>query len=113
MRKSGKKGKRSAPMRGTWDYTPRFIYYRGKYLEFTGSGSRSGYSRLDEHCRGKTERYPAGYSYLSLDCIERCVRRYENEYGRYDLVSNNCHNFANRMSEVLCRRGYQCPSWCN
>ncbi|XP_061174366.1 uncharacterized protein LOC133183422 [Saccostrea echinata] len=111
---NGKK-KRSAPARGVWDYTHRFIYYRGYYFEFfVGSFTRIGSSRLaGSRCRGGIERSPAGYSYLSLDCIKRCARRYRYKYGLYNVVLNNCHNFANRMSEVLCRRGYQCPSWCN
>lgn len=114
MNDKKRKGKRSAPARGIWDYTHRFIFYRGYYFEFfVNSNARIERSRAaGGKCGGGRERSPAGYSYLSLDCIKRCAIRYSSKFGKYDNVINNCHSFANKMSEVLCRRGSTCPSWC-
>uniref|UniRef100_K1RWS8 Uncharacterized protein n=1 Tax=Magallana gigas TaxID=29159 RepID=K1RWS8_MAGGI len=63
-------------------------------------------------CSGGRENLPAGYSKLSLDCIKGCARNYRCHFGSYSLLGNNCHKFANRLSEVLCTRGTSCPSWC-
>ncbi|XP_062605750.1 uncharacterized protein LOC134267558 [Saccostrea cucullata] len=108
------RGKRSAPWRGRWDLVHRFIYYRGKYFEFFDDSSVNiGNGRVGGHrCGGGIEGSPAGYSELSLECIERCTNRYTASFGGYNLLLNNCNSFVNRLSEVLCRRGTQCPSWC-
>ncbi|XP_061194582.1 uncharacterized protein LOC133202725 [Saccostrea echinata] len=111
----GKKGrKRSAPWRGPWDLWHRFIQYRGYFYDLkTNSMVSIARSRLNGHvCPGARETYPAGYSELSPECIEGCAKNYKCRYGRYDFLFNNCHNFANRLSEVLCRRGTTCPGWC-
>ena len=68
--------------------------------------------RYGGKCSGSTESSPAGYSYLSADCIKGCARNYRCKFGTYSALSNNCHKFANRLSEVLCTSGHTCPSWC-
>nr|XP_022345252.1 uncharacterized protein LOC111137850 [Crassostrea virginica] len=109
-----KKGKREAPSRGTWSLSHRFIYYKGYYFEFLrNSNAVIGTSARDSHrCSSRREGSPAGYSRLSLECIKGCARNYRCTYGRYRLLGNNCHKFANRLSAVLCTTGTTCPSWC-
>ncbi|XP_062573575.1 uncharacterized protein LOC134235458 [Saccostrea cucullata] len=109
-----KKFKRGAPTRGRLSYTHRFIYYKGKYFDFLGNSKVAiSNSRLaGSRCSGGREGSPAGYSTVSLSCIEGCARNYRCAYGRYSLWRNNCHDFANRISKVLCKRGSGCPSWC-
>ncbi|XP_061194332.1 uncharacterized protein LOC133202508 [Saccostrea echinata] len=110
----GKRRKRSAPSRWTYSPTHRFIEYRGYFYDFQTSSKVSiAKSRLSgDVCPGAKEKFPAGYSELSSDCIEGCAKNYRCTYGNYSLWSNNCHIFANRLSEVLCRRGTRCPDWC-
>ncbi|XP_048747519.2 uncharacterized protein LOC125659779 [Ostrea edulis] len=111
---SKQKGKRGAPWRGTWSYTHRFIYYRGKYLDLLGNSRVAISSRRfgGHRCSGGREGSPAGYSEVSLACIEGCARNYRCTFGRYRLLWNNCHHFANKISQVLCRMGNSCPRWC-
>ncbi|XP_061194331.1 uncharacterized protein LOC133202507 [Saccostrea echinata] len=108
------RGRRSAPSR--WTYVPshRFIEYKGYYYDFQSNSNVSiANSRLSgDVCSGAKEKSPAGYSELSSECIEGCAKNYRCKFGNYSLWSNNCHRFANRMSEVLCRRGTTCPDWC-
>eukprot|EP00105_Crassostrea_gigas_P005513 XP_011419147.1 PREDICTED: uncharacterized protein LOC105322243 [Crassostrea gigas] len=113
MMKYGK-GKRRAPWRSTIALTHRFIYYKGFYFEFM-SNSYAYYSRQrykGDKCSGKMERSPAGYSELSVECIKGCAKNYRCKFGKYRLIRNNCHKFANRLSAVLCRKGTTCPFWC-
>ncbi|XP_078312493.1 uncharacterized protein LOC111132763 [Crassostrea virginica] len=108
------KGKRGAPSRSTWALKHRFIYYKGYYFElWSNSYAYIGTSAQgSSKCSIKREGSPAGYSRLSLDCIKGCARNYRCAYGRYRLLGNNCHKFANRLSAVLCTTGTTCPSWC-
>ncbi|XP_011421702.1 uncharacterized protein [Magallana gigas] len=107
-------GKRGAPARGTWALSHRFIYYKGYYFEFLSSSkaSISTQRQAAGRCSGGRESSPAGYSELSLECIKGCAKNYRCHFGTYSLLGNNCHKFANRLSEVLCTRGTSCPSWC-
>jgi len=110
------KGKRGAPSRFTWSLSHRCIYYKGLYYEF-GIGSAKDYHistspYQGKKCRARRERSPAGYGVITRSCLKKCAQRYKSKYGRYKLLSNNCHNFANRMSHILCSYNH-CPSWCN
>ncbi|XP_061194201.1 uncharacterized protein LOC133202400 [Saccostrea echinata] len=109
-----KRGKRSAPSRGTLDLSHRFIEYRGNYYDFLSNSKVSiSKTRLwGDSCSGKKEASPAGYSELSPECIKGCARNYKCKYGSYNLLTNSCHHLANRLSKVLCRRGTTCPDWC-
>ncbi|XP_061170063.1 uncharacterized protein LOC133179290 [Saccostrea echinata] len=106
--------RRSASSRYIWSWTHRFIQYRGKYFDFLGNSEvKISSSRLNGHvCSGHMEKEPAGYSQLSLHCVEGCAKNYPCEYGKYKFVWNNCHQFTNRLSEVLCKSGNRCPLWC-
>ncbi|XP_078313015.1 uncharacterized protein LOC144619359 [Crassostrea virginica] len=105
--------KRGVPSRGIWELTHRFIYYKEFYFDFhSDSYATIARLRYGGKCSGSTESSPAGYSYLSADCIKGCARNYRCKFGTYNALSNNCHKFANRLSEVLCTSGHTCPSWC-
>ena len=94
-----------------WRKTMFVSLYNFFYLEF--KSVVIGTKAQESHrCSSRKERYPAGYSRLSLSCIEGCARNYRCRYGKYNFWSNNCHKFANRLSAVLCTTGTTCPSWC-
>ncbi|XP_062607345.1 uncharacterized protein LOC134282015 [Saccostrea cucullata] len=108
------KGRRGIPTRGVWELTHRFIYYKGLYFEFS-SDSKAHVSPnrlLGYKCSGGRESSPAGYSEVDVECLKGCARNYRCTFGSYNLLSNNCHKFANRLSEVMCKRGSGCPRWC-
>lgn len=113
--KNGKRGKRTPTHRYTLSLSHRWIHYRGHYFEFIGPGSVV-YSSISPfkaaECPPWQESRVAGYGVLSLDCIKRCTRNYEREFGAYNFVVNNCHVFANRISDMLCTAS-SCPSWCH
>ena len=109
------RGKRGVPERFELALDHRWIKYRGHYFEILGPGYLrvSSISPLGAgSCSQRQESRVAGYGVLSVDCIKRCTRSYENTFGRYNVLSNNCHRFANRISRVLCQDS-SCPSWCN
>ena len=109
------KGKREAsPSRPTWTLKHRWIQYGGHYFErlkSQGDVYRYGSPSDSSHCSTKRESKPAGYSNLSIDCLKRCTDNYKKKYGSYHWLNNNCHDFANRFSDMLCSRT-TCPSWC-
>ncbi|KAK3086345.1 hypothetical protein FSP39_017168 [Pinctada imbricata] len=116
MMTNAKKGKRdSAPSRSTLRPSHRFIYYQGYYFEFgIGKQDLAVYSRTNAgspRCSPKREGSAAGYSKLSVECLKKCTRSYEDVHGKYRLFKNNCHHFANRMSHILCN-SEKCPHWC-
>ncbi|CAC5375390.1 unnamed protein product [Mytilus coruscus] len=110
------KGKRgSSPSRPTWALKHRWIEYNGHYFERLKNGGdifSSNAPKDSNKCSSRRESRPAGYSSLSIDCLKRCTNKYRQRYGSYRLLSNNCHHFANRFSDILCSRT-TCPSWCS
>lgn len=108
-----KKGKRAAPSRGTKDLNHRWILYRGYFFERLNGRDvyNRGFSTDSGKCSTHRESKPAGYSSLSVDCIKRCTNNYKRKYGKYGWWGNNCHYFANRISDILCN-SKTCPSWC-
>ena len=68
--------------------------------------------RYGGRCSESITGSPAGYSYLSANCVKGCARNYCCKFGTYSALSNNCHRFANSLSEVLCTSGHTCHSWC-
>ncbi|KAJ8299778.1 hypothetical protein KUTeg_023838 [Tegillarca granosa] len=97
-----KKYKRgAAPSRGTWTLKHRWIYYEGFYFERLGNGEVYGKQpTAASKCSWRRESSPAGYSSLSVNCIKRCTEKYRARYGRYRLLSNNCHHFANNPTTL-------------
>ncbi|KAJ8299508.1 LOW QUALITY PROTEIN: hypothetical protein KUTeg_023568 [Tegillarca granosa] len=97
-----KKYKRgAAPSRGTWTLKHRWIYYEGFYFERLGNGEVYGNKpTAASKCSWRRESSPAGYSSLSVNCIKRCTEKYRARYGRYRLLSNNCHHFANNTTNT-------------
>jgi len=109
------KGKRAAPHRNTLEYKHRWIKYRGHYFEFGGPGKLLYISSSPDgagSCSHSQESQDDGYGVLSVDCIKRYTRSYEQRLGAYNFLFNNCHHFANRLSDILCTES-SCPSWCN
>ncbi|XP_061162586.1 uncharacterized protein LOC133171798 [Saccostrea echinata] len=107
-------GRRSAPSRFTLSLSHRWIYFDGEYFEWGVNGQSYHYGSTltdGDHCRTEQEEEPAGYSQLDKSCIEKCARSYKGRYGSYNLLTNNCHIFANKLSEVLCNHT-TCPEWC-
>nr|XP_022343966.1 uncharacterized protein LOC111137031 [Crassostrea virginica] len=112
--KLGRRSYRSAPSRFSLGLSHGWILYDGEYFEWGVSGLSYHYgsSLTDgERCKTQRESEPAGYSQLDKTCIEKCARSYRGKYGSYNLLTNNCHDFANKISEVLCNYT-ECPSWC-
>lgn len=103
--------KRELQQRSERLWAHRFIYYKGYYFEFGSNTAHIGTNRSYNHCYGAVESTPAGYSTMSLDCIKKCTSHYRCYFGDYHLLDNNCHVFANRLSQVLCFKK-QCPNWC-
>jgi hypothetical protein len=115
MRSGRKKGKRGAPHKYTLACKHRWIKYCGHYFEFLGRGKLIYSSSSTDgagSCSQSQESQAAGYSVLSVDCIKRCTRSYEEEFGDYNFLLNNFHHFANRLSDILCRKSSY-PNWCN
>lgn len=111
-----KLGRRSvrAPSRFSLGLSHGWILFDGEYFEWGVSGDSYHYGSTltdADHCKTVRESQPAGYSQLDRACIEKCARSYKGRYGAYHLLTNNCHDFANRISEVLCNHT-QCPGWC-
>lgn len=91
-----------------------FKYHDIELIIIIGN-SYAYYSRqrlMGHKCKGKMEKSPAGYSELSVKCIKGCAKNYRCSFGKYHLLRNNCHKFANRLSAALCRKGRTCPAWC-
>ena len=108
------KGKREAsPSRPTLQLKHRWILYDGYYFErMTNKDVYTyGHSVAMHKCYTKREGRPAGYSSIGVQCMKRCTDKYKRKFGRYRLIRNNCHHFANRMADILCTRS-TCPSWC-
>ncbi|KAK3086341.1 hypothetical protein FSP39_017078 [Pinctada imbricata] len=114
MMKYGKKGKRSAPKRhNLWSLSHSFIYYDGWYFEFgVGKTHKAVYNTRavkSNRCKSRRDKKPAGYSTLSVECLKKCTKNYKGKYGRYRLLTHNCHHFANRISNILCN-WKSCPT---
>ncbi|VDI56721.1 Hypothetical predicted protein [Mytilus galloprovincialis] len=104
-----------SPSRPTWALTHRWIEYNGHFFERLKTGGdvySSNFPQDLQKCSSKREGFPAGYSSLSIDCLKRCTNKYRDHYGKYRVLTNNCHDFANRFSDMLCSRT-TCPSWCS
>lgn len=111
----GRRKRGAVPHRYEHSLTHRWIEYRGHYFEFLGPGhlrASSSAPYAAGSCSQRREGRVAGYGVLSVDCLERCTRSYEDRFGGYSWIPNNCHRFANRISKLLCQES-SCPSWCN
>jgi hypothetical protein len=130
--------KRRSPARSTLRPVHRWIFYNGYFIEFGAGSGNIGikqiehvYPQLDNKqesvslsnaniqalypkngdiCSAKMESEVAGYSSVSLGCLHKCARSYVSKFGKYHLIKNNCHRFANIISDILCTG--ICPEWC-
>ncbi|VDI52838.1 Hypothetical predicted protein [Mytilus galloprovincialis] len=68
------------------------------------------YPKNGDLCSAKMESEIAGYSSVPLGCLYKCARSFVTKFGKYHLIKNNCHRFANKLSNILCTG--ICPEWC-
>lgn len=96
------------------DMSHSYLYYDGVLLEFGVNGTRiepEGLPMFSQSCPSAYLPLPAGFSYLSVDCVVKCAMNYHLRFGNYKLFTNNCNTFTNRLSDILCHE-IHCPSWC-
>lgn len=88
----------------------RKIEHKSKEADLSNANMQTLYPKNGDICEAQMESEVAGYSSVPLDCIYKCARSYVSKYGKYHLLKNNCHLFANRISKILCTG--KCPDWC-
>ena len=54
-----------------------------------------------DDCAVTWDEAPAGFSSCPIETIESFATGYRAKYGGYNLVTNNCHHFVNRVSLIL------------
>lgn len=101
-----------AARRTTLNPNHRIVYYKGQVFEWgTGSnGYHVGHQAVTRDCPVKWEREPAGYSHCPLRAARNFIHGYRTRYGGYNLLTNNCHHFANRLSHLLSSSSCTVPS---
>ena len=84
-------------------YASIFLFLRGMVFEWgTGvAGFHAGNEALVSSCDVTWEDTPALNTSCSVDVAEEFTRNYRAEHGGYNLFSNNCHHFANRLLELV------------
>ncbi|KAJ8315938.1 hypothetical protein KUTeg_005952, partial [Tegillarca granosa] len=96
--------KRDAPRRYVLDIKHRWIYFDGWFFERLADEDTYG-ERPDKYnqCKHtmKIERYPAGYTKFSVNCLKKFTDKYRKITGSYNLLTNNCHHFANTLVYFL------------
>lgn len=78
------------------------LMFRGKMFEW-GFGTPKTY-RMDRNpaqCSISWEFVSKGMSKCRLDQIEQWTQNYPNLHGGYQVTTNNCHYFVNRLMEHL------------
>lgn len=82
----------------------RLIYYRNAVYEFGPSGVTT-HNLPDwqdaRKCPVKWDSAPASTSNCSVQSLKNVLAGYIGRYGKYNVVTNNCHKFANRVSAFL------------
>lgn len=92
-----------------------WLFFRGGYFEFIGD-SHGGRVFVNETAPFASQRcrhgihMEGGNSSLGLSCLMKCAKHYEQEYGGYNLLTNNCHYYVQRMMLILASN--KCPDWC-
>lgn len=91
------------PSRSNLRYVHRLLFYRGMTFEWgTGvQGHHLGYGASVRDCSVTWERSPAGESHCPVSKVTNFTLGYRNRFGPYNLLTNNCHHFANRISKLL------------
>ncbi|XP_048740595.1 uncharacterized protein LOC125654645 [Ostrea edulis] len=119
--------RRAAQTRHVFSPTHRWIYYKGMFYEWGTDGGtktrlfgflndaksysiKTGLPYKGETCDWLMESMPAGYSSVSVECLMGCTANYWTVSGDYNILQNNCHHFANTISNILCSN--ICPEWC-
>lgn len=91
------------PSRYSLLYKHRLIFYRGTTFEWgTGvQGHHVGDGASVRDCPVTWERLPAGESHCPVSKVVNFTSSYRGRFGPYNLLTNNCHHFANRVSKLL------------
>lgn len=92
------------PTRFVWDISHRLVYYRDAVYELHPGGVYTRTSpnwELANRCNVTWESTPAGTSTCSIEEMREFANNYVSNYGGYNLFTNNCHKFANRVSTFL------------
>eukprot|EP00105_Crassostrea_gigas_P026603 XP_011447615.1 PREDICTED: uncharacterized protein LOC105342384 [Crassostrea gigas] len=91
-----------------------WIQYRGIFFEFGVGKSRDVHVSSSPYghgeCASQIESLPAGYSILSVECLEKCAKNYSKRFGLFNDMYRRVHPFVNMMSRILCLPS--CPEWC-
>jgi hypothetical protein len=93
----------SAPWRADFVYIHRLFRYRGHVFEW-GSGARGfhvGPAESVTDCPVTWEDTPAGRSDCPPESLANWTGDYRRRYGGYNILTNNCHHFANRAAALL------------
>ena len=96
-----------------WTPWHRLIKYKDYVLEWGVNGYSINFNRsLSSQCPIKWEEEPAGRSSKSINEVDTFGRMYEYYNGGYELLTNNCHMFANDLSRFSTHdiRHVLCPT---
>ena len=85
-----------------WKLDHSLLMFRGKIFEW-GLGDQKTYkmNRDPSQCSISWSSGSKGRSKCLLSDVEDWTEDYPNEYGKYDLLTNNCHFFVNRLVKFL------------
>ena len=101
---SGRKSRSVPPTRFGLALSHRLVYYRNAVYELHPSGVHTRNSpnwEAARRCPVTWEASPAGTSTCSSQALTIYTNRYINIYDRYNVLTNNCHDFANRLSAYI------------
>ncbi|XP_078685912.1 uncharacterized protein LOC144918761 [Branchiostoma floridae x Branchiostoma belcheri] len=90
-----------------WSLSHRVLLFRGEVFEWGVGASRWADKvawegrRCPSDCAVTWTKSPAGYSSCTRAKAELFTRQYKSRYGSYNLYTNNCHYFVNRLMKYL------------
>ncbi|XP_035685003.1 uncharacterized protein LOC118421666 [Branchiostoma floridae] len=86
-----------------WSIVHRVLLFRGEVFEWGVGSKRESWEgrRCPSDCVVSWTKSAAGYSTCTREQAEFFAREYKSRYGSYDLFSNNCHIFVNRLMRYL------------
>ncbi|CAB4007689.1 Hypothetical predicted protein [Paramuricea clavata] len=93
------KGKRKRYVIWPWTLTHSMILFRGKVFEW-GINYTYYMNRSPSSCQITWHWGAKGFSKCSLSDVESWTRAYGRS-NTYDILSNNCHMFVNRLAKYL------------
>jgi len=103
----GSRVRRSVPSKALARYNletvHRMLAYKGMVYEWGVAGSAWSISTSPYYpdCQTTWEEEPAGTSYCESQNLVTFTESYSMTYGNYELLTNNCHHYANRIVALL------------